>query len=355
MTTTIQGLHIRAAETRSDPTPHTEYGIQVQAAVRAWEVWHRYSDFVDLHLDLGNPPFSLPPKHHLSFTFRRQVNDEKLVEERRHGLESYLRAILVAKDPQWRNHRAFLDFLEVPSPAQAPPRAQDSFSSASWLEEQNVLHALVRDIRADLYKRDSLASAGDTSASHLSNVEAKKKLATLISRVGGLAKGMEVLAKLGMSAGELARRGDMISRLQDDCSKLGEVVVAARSNNARQASLMAKTDPIPTADRVALLGAAEPPVTRVFGSRPRTPQETNQTRPLDDRGLLQYQQLQFDQQDTQLTQLSAILKRQMQLGMVIGEEIEDQNRILDGLATDVDRTGAKLGKARKQLGRIEGK
>ncbi|KZT52771.1 Phox-like protein [Calocera cornea HHB12733] len=355
MATTIQGIYIRTAATCSDPSPHTEYEIQVQAAVRAWEVWHRYSDFVDLHGELGNPPLPLPPKHSISLSFRRQINDQKLIEERRVGLEAYLRAILAAKDPQWRNHRAFLDFLQVPLPSQAASRPQDAFTSASWLEEQGALQALVRDIRADLYKRDSLSSAGDISASHSSNVEGKKKLATLVSRVGALAQGIETLAKAGMSGGELTRRGDSVSRLQDECAKLGEMVVAARASSARQTTFMANMDPAPTADRVALLGATNAPITRVFGSRPRTPQETEQTRPLDDRGVLQYQQLQITQQDTQLTQLSTILQRQMQLGVAIGSEIEDQNRMLDDLASDVDRTGAKLGKARKQLGRLEGK
>ncbi|KZP00763.1 syntaxin [Calocera viscosa TUFC12733] len=355
MATNIQSIHIHTAATHSDPAPHTEYEIQVQAAVRAWAIWHRYSDFVDLHVELGNPPFPLPPKHSLSLSFRRHINDQKLIEERRAGLEAYLRAILAAKDSQWRNHRAFLDFLQVPSPAQAASRPQDTFTSASWLEEQGALQALVRDIRADLYKRDSLSSAGDISASHSSNVEAKKKLAALVSRVGSLAKGIETLAKTGISGGELTRRGDMVSRLQDDCAKLGETVVAARSSNVRQRTLLTNNDPTPTADRLALLGATEPPITRVFGSRPRTPQETQQTRPLDDRGVLQYQQLQVDQQDAQLVQLSAILQRQKQLGVVIGNEIEDQNRMLDDLASDVDRTGSKLGKARKQLGRLDGK
>ncbi|KZT52769.1 hypothetical protein CALCODRAFT_557890 [Calocera cornea HHB12733] len=212
-----------------------------------------------------------------------------------------------------------------------------------------------RAVRFRAQGRDSLSSAGDISASHSSNVEGKKKLATLVSRVGALAQGIETLAKAGMSGGELTRRGDSVSRLQDECAKLGEMVVAARASSARQTTFMANMDPAPTADRVALLGATNAPITRVFGSRPRTPQETEQTRPLDDRGVLQYQQLQITQQDTQLTQLSTILQRQMQLGVAIGSEIEDQNRMLDDLASDVDRTGAKLGKARKQLGRLEGK
>ena len=64
----IQAVFIRGHETRSSPKPHTVYRIEVQASVRSWHLWRRYSEFLDLHSELmqatgEQPPAALPPKH----------------------------------------------------------------------------------------------------------------------------------------------------------------------------------------------------------------------------------------------------------------------------------------------------
>jgi len=104
-------------------------------------------------------------------------------------------------------------------------------------------------------------------------------------------------------------------------------------------------------DRAALLGLSSKPFARVFGV-PQPPKETEQTRPLDDQGLLQLQQAKMDQQDAQVSQLTAILQRQKQLGTAIGNELSQHMELLDELANDVDRVGGKLTTAKKQLNRL---
>jgi regulator of vacuolar morphogenesis len=89
----------------------------------------------------------------------------------------------------------------------------------------------------------------------------------------------------------------------------------------------------------------------VFGAAAAGPQETAETRPLDDRGLVQLQQQQMDTQDSQLEGLSAILRRQRRLGEEIGREIGEQNELLDDLGTNVDRVGGKLGRAKREMNR----
>jgi regulator of vacuolar morphogenesis len=355
--TAIQAVHIRKYQERADPKPHTVYQIDVQAHVRSWSMWRRYSEFDDLHIELTKatgspPPCPLPPKH--KFSIFRSHSDPALLEERKTGLEAYLRAILSAKEDTWRETFAFKDFLGVPIGRQAgvvggPPT---QFTSASWLDEHREIQTRLRDVRADINKREALSDQGDINASHKSNVSAKQKLAGVLSRIGNLGKGLQELAMGGMTEGELQRRTDMVARLQDDCEKLGKMVNVSRQGiRPDSAPTFAATAP-PSSDKEALLGGhAFARVTRVFGA-PSSPQETEQTRPLDDHGLFTLQQTQMQEQDGQLAQLTTILRRQRHLGEAISAEIGSQIELLDDLSNEVDRVGGKLSSANKQLNRL---
>ncbi|KAI0815197.1 Phox-like protein [Irpex lacteus] len=367
MSTIIQAIYIRGTEERTEPKPHTVYRIEIQASVRSWQMWRRYSEFVDLHTELTKstgspPPAELPPKHSTLSLFRSHSNPV-LIEERRAGLELYLRAILSAKEEKWRESYAFREFLGVPAGKVQPDGGSlgagpSQFSSASWLDEHTELQSRIRDVRADINKRDALSDRGDVSGSHQSNVQAKKKLAATFVRVDALEDGLKQLAMGGMSEGELQRRRDMVGRLRDECATLSKMVTVARLTS-RGLGSASERNPAPESDRAALLGSAESstgaggnqfrrPVTRVFGK----PKETEKTRPLDDTGLVQLQQSQMDQQDAQLAQLSTILSRQKQLGLAIGQEITEQTEMLDDLTNEVDRVGGKLSGAKRQLNRI---
>lgn len=380
----IQSIFIKDTETRGTGSKsYTVYRITVQGAVRSWQIWRRYSEFATLHHDLieqtTTPPAPLPPKHTFSILpVLGRGSSDSVIEERRTGLETYLRAILASKDPQWRDTFLFKDFLGVPVGKNDPTGSSSSsggagqFTSSSWLDEHTDLQTLVRDVRADINKRDALATRGETSTSHSSNVQAKKKLAALITRLDVLGRGLQVLAMGGMSEGEVQRRGDMVARLQDDCASLGKMVIAAHQLTSSLGSSSANSrpwqhgaaerNPAGDADRNALFslpgmpGASDTgnkprPVTRVFGQK-APPQETDQTRPLDEGGLAQLQQVQMDNQDAQLNQLTAILQRQKHLGMAIHSEIEQQNEMLDGLLNDVDSTSSRLGNAKKHMNQL---
>ncbi|KAL0580388.1 hypothetical protein V5O48_001633 [Marasmius crinis-equi] len=356
--TAIQAVQVLDHQERSDPKPHTAYRIQVQANVRSWTMWRRYSEFDDLNIELTKstglpPPCPLPPKH--KFSIFRSHTDPKLLEERKIGLEAYLRAIVSAKDDRWRETIAFKQFLGVPLGKQAgvvggPPT---QFSSASWLDEHQEIQNRLRDVRADINKREALSAQGDVNASHKSNVAAKTKLAGVLSRIGNLGRGLQELAMTGMSEGELQRRTDMVARLQDDCEKLGKMVSIARQQQPTGFAASA-----PASDREALMGGAASGggntfarVTRVFGA-PVKPEETEETRPLDNQGVFSLQQTQMHEQDSQLTQLTTILHRQRHLGEAISAEIGTQIHLLDDLSNEVDQVGGKLTTANKQLNRL---
>ncbi|VDB99689.1 unnamed protein product [Peniophora sp. CBMAI 1063] len=355
----IQSVAVSGYEERSEPSPHTVFRLEIRAHVRSWTMWRRYSEFDELYTELSKstgrpPPAPLPPKNTLSkaFSFGRARTD---LEERRQGLEAFLRAIVAAKDPRWRDSYAFREFLGVPVGRAADAGgagAGGQLSAAAWLDEQLDVAAAIRDMRADLNRRDALSDAGDVGGAHQANVQAKKKLAAVLTRVGALASALDGLARGGMAQGELQRRADIVGRLQDDCEKIGRIVSAAR-HTSRALSPPNTDSGAPASDREALLGGAAGggKVTRVFGQKPAAV-ETAATRPLDDAGLLQLQQQQMDQQDSQLAGLTAILQRQRQLGVAIHSEISQQNELLDDLNNDVDRVGGKLSSAKKMLNRF---
>ncbi|KAJ7837546.1 syntaxin [Mycena olivaceomarginata] len=358
----LQSVLIPRYEERASPSPHTVYEIRVKANVRDWSIWHRYSEFDDLHSALkdacGEPPAPLPSKHSLSIF--RSHSDPKLLDERRTGLETYLRAIVSAKDDKWRETFAFKEFLGIPIGKQGGEfgGSERQFTLASWLDEHIDLQTRIRDVRADLNKRDALSDIGDPNGAHTSNVAAKKKLAGIITRVGRLATGLQELAMGGMSEGELQRRTDMIARLRDDCEKLGKMVTVARLTSRVDGGSASARNPAPDSDREALIGGTSrsPPrggksFGRVFGAAAK-PQETEETRPLDDHGLFMLQEQKMQQQDVDVSQLTAVLQRQRHLGEAISNELQIQIELLDDLANQVDATSGKIASTNREMGRL---
>ncbi len=360
--TAIQAIFIRGCDERPSPKPHIAYRIEIQAHVRSWQMWRRYSEFDDLHTSfiksVGAPPSPLPPKH--KFSILRSRNDTELLEERKEGLERYLRAIISAKDDKWREHLEFREFLGIPLGRQVPTTqntASTQFTSAMWLDEHLDIQTRLRDVWTDINKRNAFSDLGDVGAAHKSNVGAKAKLAGLLSRIGTLGKGLQERAQAGMSEGELQRRTDMVARLQDDCEKLSQIVTVARqtSTNGAATGRSGTLNPASETDRDALLGVkgVSKPARRVFGaSSSEPPQETEVTRPLDNVGLVALQETQVTQQDQQLSVLATILQRQRQLGEAINHEIIGQNELLDDLTNNVDQSSAKLLRTSRQLNRL---
>jgi regulator of vacuolar morphogenesis len=301
----LQAIYIRSYSPRSTPSPHIVYPIEVHSLPsRTWTVWRRYSSFVDLDADLAREtraqaPSALPPKHRLArlaFWTSDGDSDESL-QERREALERYLRSILTHRDPRWRNSRAFREFLAVPIGkadhlVQGTSAIRTDFTNSSWLDEHSSLAAVGREIRADINRRDSLALSGSTTEAHQASVQAKKKLASLLTRLSVLAKGLEELGLAGMAEGELRRRTDLVGALQDEAGALGKLAVATKGRASASlaardvaggtaASSEARKELIPTT-------APSKPTTRVLGAKA---QETEITRPLDNTGLVQLQKV----------------------------------------------------------------
>ncbi|WVQ76295.1 hypothetical protein IAR50_005960 [Cryptococcus sp. DSM 104548] len=354
----IRDISIISTKTIDTPKPHTVYIIQVTTPTRSWTVSRRYNDFVDLNTELksstgSEPPAALPPK---TWGLAFGKSNEDKVRERKPLLELYLRTILNTKKDLWRTAYTFSDFLAVPSHSTAASAPGQSgglkFTPQSWMLEHTSIQTLLRAARSALLKRDALASMSNASGSRSSAVEAKRHLKEVDGKLELLENGLKGLQGLG--EGEVRRREELVEGLKVERQSLGRMAeagvrTAAPAGGAAGGARDGANPWAPTSQTQTMPGAL--PSGRVFGSKP-PPQETDQTRPLDDRQLLQYQTSNMSQQDEQLRGLSRLLQTQRRMGEEIHVEIESQNELLDGIEQGVDRTGRKLGKAKREMNRL---
>lgn len=197
----------------------------------------------------------------------------------------------------------------------------------------------------------------NATGSRSAGVEAKRHLKEVGNRLEALEKGLSQLRDIGQ--GELRRREELVEGLKVEAGSLTRMAEAG----VRTAPSLSDNGTTGGSGTAGRRGEASPwtlpaqsmpgalPSGRVFGSH-QPPQETEQTRPLDDRQLLQLQTNHMAQQDDQLQNLSRVLQTQRRMGEEIHQEIESQNELLEHIEQGVDKTGRKLGKAKREMNRL---
>ncbi|GAA5858555.1 hypothetical protein JCM8547_007358 [Rhodosporidiobolus lusitaniae] len=365
----IQSLSVSSYTRVTKPSPHIVFSIAVSLPTRTHTIQQRYSAFEQLHHTLetqcGAPPPRTLPSKHLSSRFNpfasRELSDEQL-KERQEGLNDWLRAILVDRDPRWRSSRVFKEFLAAPPDSGVGGGgAESSISTArdwtptSWMAERGAAEDAVRSLRALVDKRDALLLDNSSSA-HAAAKEVKTALVELVRWLAELTKGLEGLAKGGMTEGELQRRSAMVQRLQGDVEELGKKagsgpgVGSSRAGGAFGGA--GGRDEAPSVARQALLGGGKAP-TRVLGAPAKGASlETAETRPLDNGGIMQLQQQYMDDQDAQLESLTAALRRQRHLGEMINQELALQDDVLDQLDSNTTKVQSKIKEADRRMKKL---
>ena len=381
-------LSIPSTTTATDANskPYTVYNLTLTTPLRTTTLPKRYSDFSILHSTLTSsvgaaPPAALPAKS----WFKRTINDPSLTEERRYGLETYIHAIEDADDPKWRNSKPWRDFLGLPPLPEPQGGRKGSLPAVDWgTQQQNVMGAnqwldlhtqlksLLHEARTLLAKREHAPS---TAAQHEASAGAKKGLVkanTLILRLetglGELAEGRVGGEKLG--EGEIRRRRDLLSRARKEREGLEGVLNAWVVSKANATTALA-SDPQKDGlfDGASNVGNGMPGAfpsgpglqqqqqrvasssrRRVFGGQPA--KETERTRELDNEGVLQLQQQIMQEQDTDVKDLTKVVRRMKEMGIAINEELVEQSQLLDMLDQDVDRVTGKVEIAKKRINKI---
>jgi len=86
---------------------------------------------------------------------------------------------------------------------------------------------------------------------------------------------------------------------------------------------------------------------RVLGGK-----ETDRTRELDNRGVLQLQKQIMGDQEQDVLEIGKAVSRMREMGLMINEELVIQNQMLDLLDQDAGRLEGKIGVAKKKIDRI---
>ncbi|BCR85371.1 Qc-SNARE protein [Aspergillus chevalieri] len=391
-------LEISIPTTSLSPTspPYTLYNITLRLPLRSFTLSKRYSDFSSFHTALTSqttspPPSPLPPKS----WFANTVSNASLREERRIGLESYLRAINNDPDPQWRNSSAWRAFLNLPNTPSGATGTNGSHTTSArlhaaitdpaaasgpggggkaitdptlWLDCFRDMKAHLHDARLQLTRRDQETTP---QKQHESSAMAKSALVRAGSLIAALEEGLKNLGDMSSSKGknggdsrsqsrerkgngwsdgvvlgdgELRRRKDLLVNARKEKDGL-EDLLNAMAAKGRIDNAVASLE-----DKEALVGSArtrKPARSgRVLGK------ETERTRELDNQGVLQLQRETMQDQDLGLEELRKIVARQKELGIAINGELQVQNDLLRLADEDADRLQGKLDISKKRLGKI---
>ncbi|KAI8900901.1 Phox homologous domain-containing protein [Globomyces pollinis-pini] len=341
-------LSISINETREiqKPSRHTVYIINLRGPVRSWSVPHRYNDFCELHKDLSAiqiPLGELPPKSLALF-------NSNVIEERKSQLAIYLNKILNSVDPTLRRSQAWLNFLNVRDSS----ATINTVDSKQWIQNYDSLLSFISQIRVCLVKRERLALTGDIAASQSNKLQARKGIKEATATLSELESTLTNCSDLAIS--ERNRRIDMLRNIQNDLAMLSELAESITITKQSDTSNQNQTNQINTfsRDRDLLFSSNSQTSTlptrsnRKFG----VAQETEITRTLDDRGLLQLQNQQMAQQDQVVNSLAEIVRRQKQISLTISDELDSQNALLEQIDDSVNRVGTHLKVADKKLNRI---
>lgn len=385
----IQSIFIKQTETRHDPKAYIAYRIDIQASVRQWHIWKRYSDFTKLYDQLAQtfPQNQIPAQLPQKRIFPPTIRSSDRIEERRRGLEEFLRTILGCRDDRWRKTDIWNDFLALPAATSPVVSAtstlvedQGQITIGSWLDEYDQLFNLTRDIRSFINSRNAHQSQQEVSDAMQCEVKAKKGLMNLNARLSILEKSL-FNSNNGkwMAEGEERRREDKLTRLKQERDVLVQLVNVTRQDLVKQMNKRSSSDryiqrkedegygdigfDIPvsvkraqtTANTKSLhnkIGGGRAFGTALLKQQQKQIQETEKTKGLDNQELLNYQNQIMKDQDLHIEQFSQILGRQKEIGFAISNELESQVQILESLEVQVDKTATKLAFANKKLAKI---
>ncbi|KAI6895751.1 Phox-like protein [Hortaea werneckii] len=370
------GISIPTASTATpaESKPFTQYHVVLQLPLRKHEIKKRYTDFTNLHDALvsqtsQSPPAPLPPKSWL----RRTVNNESLTEERRQGLEKYLKSIVEADDARWRSSSAWRSFLNLPS-GNTTLSANGSLSGTTsqkqqgiadpnqWLEVHRDLKTQIQAARQQLKQREAASTAQQqhslAAEAKASLVRAATSIAQLdegLRRISAASKGDEAgwggSSKLG--EGEIRRRRDLLGAARKEVEGLEGVLRSMASKSAGTSSGAAtQTGAVASAgDKDALWKGTEAakPKGRVLGGPLK---ETERTRELNNSGVLQLQQQIMEEQDEDVLSLGKTVAKLKDMGILIHEELEVQNAMLGMVEEDAGRVQNKIDVARSRIKKI---
>ncbi|OQE10889.1 hypothetical protein PENVUL_c003G00785 [Penicillium vulpinum] len=359
--------------------PHTVYHITLRLPLRSFTVPKRYSDFSTFHSTLisqtnAPPPAPLPAKT----WFSKTISNERLREDRRRGLEEYLRAINESEDGRWRTSPAWRAFLNLPTAVASTGNGSTNTSTrlhaaitdpaatnapitdpTLWLDYYRDMKNHLHDARLQLSRRDQETTP---QKQHESSAQAKGSLVRAGTMITTLDEGLKNLgrgdkstesqASPSLGGGEIRRRKDLLINARKEKDGLEDLLHAMATKSRLDHTVASIQDKGALMNAGSLTGDAasgrktSARAGRVLGK------ETERTRELDNEGVLQLQRQMMQSQDDNVDELRKIIIRQKELGTRINEELEVQNDMLRLADEEADILKSKIDIGRKRIGKI---
>lgn len=332
----------------------TYYQVVLKLPLRQSTVSKRYSEFVDLvdkltaDLGIGSSdfPYKLPPK---SLGFLKFGNRQKgaFLDERQAALARFMAHIIQDRDLQ--NNPIVHDFLQLPinfkftsnlfrKQGSGNAREKDmiigdhemaSIDQFRWMEILRLIHSTIADLKANysptinhkITTRDTLNKLIRPNLDRLQTILQNHSHQRLFDEK------------------EYQRRGKLAKEVDTEMAELAGLI-----------DTQSQTSSFPS-DKEEIFSGGKSSGKRVFGAGAQ-PRETKETLSLDNRGLLQQQMQIHKAQDQEAEELRKIIARQREIGIIINNEVEEQNELLDSFNSDVDATTDKVKAARGRAKRI---
>jgi len=199
----------------------------------------------------------------------------------------------------------------------------------NWRSFCDEVNLLLNEITSEIQELQKLQRIQAESSSNKAKL--RKMFHNVQAQLASLNDGLEQARESKyITEKEYIRRQDQISnftRRRDDLLRWTNSQAPSDQNK----ELFVKADPSKKG--------------RVWGA----PQETEQTRLLDNQGLLQYQTTIVNEQDRHIEDLSHIVSKQKAVAIAISNELDDQKVLLDDLDNKIDKSDSKLKKTGRRL------
>ena len=255
-----------------------------------------------------------------------------------------MHAILISPDPRVRESDLFKSFLDMSIYLHDGDTnlKSESITPHEWMMELKQAEALLRELRSSVYNHKDRPG---------SSIETRRRMTDLSGQIDRLERALDSIASATaeqISRIELSRRRDQILQLKRQKDEVGRLLQPRTSVSNDTPSGSVK-------DRGQLLSQPSsnnpaPRSTRKFG----VAQETPETLSKDNKQVLEYQTDIMKTQEESIATLGQIIKRQKEIGVAIGNELDVQNQMIDEMddkvasaAVDVKGVHKRLDKVRK--------
>eukprot|EP00040_Diaphanoeca_grandis_P030572 m.180914 g.180914 ORF g.180914 m.180914 type:complete len:239 (-) comp32040_c3_seq1:135-851(-) len=200
-----------------------------------------------------------------------------------------------------------------------------------WISSYEQATAKADEITAAINERDRLARTGQNASKVTSQV--RRLVAEVSQSIVRLEDSLNTAGReYHITDAEFNRRQNLVSTLKGRKDQLA-------SSFQREGGNMSGGG-----DRNQLFGDQES-----GGGRRPAREEDESTRGRDSHGLLERQQMVMRDQDDGLDILAASIARQKNMGLAIGNELDDQDEMLDELGDAMDRTDQRLTRTTGQV------